>query len=44
MSNLDNNIKEFLKYLSNEKRYPNTTIESYKRDLDNYYSYITLKK
>lgn len=42
--NLDKNINNFIKYLHNEKRYPETTISSYERDLDNYYSYITLKK
>ena len=44
MHNLDNTIKNFIKYLKQEKRYPETTISSYQRDLDNYYSYITLKK
>lgn len=44
MSNLDKTTKDFIKYLNNEKRYPETTITSYERDLDNYYSYITLKK
>lgn len=44
MNNLDRHIKEFIKYLHNEKRYPKTTISSYERDLDNYYSYIILKK
>ncbi len=44
MNNLDKKIKEFIKYLEHEKRYPNTTINSYERDLDNYYAYVTLKK
>lgn len=44
MSNLDKTTKEFIKYLTNEKRYPETTISSYERDLDNYYGYIELKK
>ena len=37
-------IKEFIKYLQNEKRYPETTITSYQKDLDNYYGFIVLKK
>ena len=44
MSNLDKTTKEFIKYLTNEKRYPETTISSYERDLDNYYGYVELKK
>lgn len=44
MSNLNKTTKEFIKYLTNEKRYPETTISSYERDLDNYYGYIELKK
>lgn len=44
MNNLAQKIKEFIKYLQNEKRYPDTTISSYERDLDNYYGYIELKK
>lgn len=44
MSNFAKKIDNFIKYLSNEKRYPETTISSYERDLNNYYSYITLKK
>ncbi len=44
MNNLDKKINEFIKYLEHEKRYPDTTINSYERDLDNYYAYITLKK
>lgn len=38
------NMEKFIKYLSNEKRYPDTTITSYSKDLDNYYSFIELKK
>lgn len=41
---MDKDIKHFITYLSNEKRYPDTTIESYKRDLDLYYGFIRLKK
>lgn len=41
---LSNNIDSFIKYLNNEKRYPLNTVNSYKRDLDNYYGYIVLKK
>lgn len=37
-------INDFIKYLQNEKRYPKTTIESYKRDLDNFYSFSYSKK
>jgi integrase/recombinase XerC len=36
-------IKEFIKYLKNEKRYPENTISSYQKDLDNYYGFIKLK-
>ncbi len=38
------NIKKFIKYLNDEKRYPSTTITSYTKDLDNYYGYIIAKK
>ena len=41
---LEKNIKEFIKYLQYEKRYPETTITSYQKDLDNYYDFIVLKK
>jgi len=41
---MDKYIDEFIKYLEKEKRYPSTTLNSYKRDLNNYYSYLTLKK
>lgn len=41
---IEKHIKNFIKYLKNEKRYPDTTITSYQKDLDNYYSYIKLKK
>ena len=41
---LEKHIEKFLIYLKNEKRYPQTTINSYERDLDNYYGFITLKK
>lgn len=44
MNSLDKTTKDFIKYLKNEKRYPETTIQSYERDLDNYYGYITSKK
>ncbi len=44
MNYLSKDIKEFIKYLENEKRYSTNTIISCQRDLDNYYSYITLKK
>lgn len=37
-------INDFIKYLQNEKRYPKTTIESYKRDLDNFYGFSYSKK
>lgn len=40
---MDKYINEFIKYLSNEKRYPNTTTSSYKKDLDNYYGFLELK-
>ena len=41
---IERHIKEFIKYLKNEKRYPETTITSYQKDLDNYYGFIKLKK
>ena len=41
---IEKHIKEFIKYLHNEKRYPETTITSYQKDLDNYYGFIILKK
>ena len=34
----------FIDYLSNNKRYSLNTVNSYKRDLDNYYCYIEAKK
>ena len=36
-------IEGFIKYLTNEKRYPDTTIISYQKDLDNYYGFIKAK-
>lgn len=44
MNTLDKQLSYFIKYLKNEKRYPQTTISSYERDLDNYYGYIKLKQ
>ena len=41
---IEKHIKDFIKYLQNEKRYPETTITSYQKDLDNYYGFIILKK
>lgn len=41
---LEKRIDEFIKYLKIELRYPDTTVTSYKRDLDNYYGFIKLKK
>ena len=41
---IEKHIKNFIKYLKNEKRYPDTTITSYEKDLDNYYGFIKLKK
>lgn len=41
---IEKHIKEFIKYLKNEKRYPDTTITSYQKDIDNYYGFIKLKK
>lgn len=40
---IEKHIKDFIKYLNNEKRYPETTITSYKKDLDNYYGFIKAK-
>lgn len=41
---LSKNITKFLKYIEKEKRYPKTTLNSYERDLDNYYGFIISKK
>ncbi len=38
--NIEQDINKFIKYLENEKRYPETTINSYERDLSIYKSYI----
>ena len=35
-----NRISNFASYLTNERRYPETTINSYKRDLELYYDYL----
>ena len=40
---IEKHIKGFIKYLTNEKRYPETTITSYQKDLDNYYGFIKAK-
>lgn len=40
---IEKHIKDFIKYLSNEKRYPETTITSYQKDLDNYSIFIKNK-
>lgn len=37
-------LDNFIKYLRNEKRYPDTTITSYSKDLDNYYNYVISNK
>ena len=37
---LEQDIKQFKKYLQNEKRYPDTTIESYTEDLNTYQAFI----
>lgn len=41
---LKEHINKFIKYLTNERKYPDNTISSYTNDLNNYYSYIILKK
>ncbi len=41
---MEHMINDFINYLSNEKRYPDTTLTSYERDLDLYYGFIKLKK
>lgn len=41
---LDKYIELFIKYLTNEKRYSLKTINSYKQDLNSYYSFVLLKK
>ena len=35
-----NRIHSFINYLKNERRYPETTINSYKRDIELYYDYL----
>ena len=37
---MDKYIDKFAKYLSNERRYPDTTVNSYKRDLELYSIYL----
>ncbi len=37
-------ISGFTKYLANERRYPETTIKSYERDLEQYYEYLEENK
>lgn len=37
---LKKDISHFIKYLTNEKRYPSTTINSYERDLEIYKNYL----
>lgn len=44
MSNISKDIDSFLKYLSNEKRYPENTIISYSNDLKRYSNFIERKK
>lgn len=44
MNSLSKDISTFLKYLSNEKRYPNNTIISYSNDLKRYNDFIRSKK
>ena len=44
MSSLSHNIDNFLKYLANEKRYPETTINTYQRNLVIFNDYCTVKK
>lgn len=41
---LTNHINKFIKYLSNERKYPTNTVSSYTNDLNTYYSYIILKQ
>ena len=41
---LTEHINKFIKYLTNERKYPTNTISSYTNDLNTYYSYIILKK
>lgn len=44
MSKLEKEIDNFIFYLYKDKKYPETTTNSYQRDLDNYYAFVTLKK
>ncbi len=37
---MKNRIKSFTNYLTKERRYPETTINSYERDLEMYYNYL----
>lgn len=40
---MKHDINGFIKYLEKEKRYPDTTIDNYQRDLDKYENYIINK-
>lgn len=44
MNSLNKDISNFIKYLKNEKRYPENTITSYTNDLNKYKEFIEYKK
>jgi len=44
MNTFTKDISIFLKYIKNEKRYPENTVISYSNDLNTYYSFIKAKK
>ena len=37
---MENQLKQFFKFLENDKKVSNNTFESYKRDLEQFKSYI----
>ena len=37
---MENQLKQFFKFLENDKKVSNNTLESYKRDLEQFKSYI----
>lgn len=41
---MEKDIREFLKYLLNEKRYPETTVKSYQSDLNDFREFLECKK
>ena len=40
---MEKQLKQFLKFLENDKKVSNNTLQSYKRDLEQFKTYIILK-